>query len=509
MASFAWLEFIALAAVIITTEGSLQPTSDWFSGHQTAARWPISRPLWHSGPERLDVKKIPRILQPWRRLSALLSDTERESGGRVISDNKGGGLASWSWAGGLLAGSFAGYLAGRRTLKADRRTGLQARSSFALFSSPASTSIVERLWGEGTSFQPLQELPSLPAITSPPADAEQKRLELIHEWFDLGRRVRRPVRTTTEGRQRIARALRQDQRGWRGKLRLYLRSGADEWFFSDRLGSKGAKLLAYALVHYSNVHTVTLSGTLVKEQGAKWLSLALRLNDTLRTLRLNGNEIRDDGAVVLSRAVKYNRSLLHLSLWNNKFTMKGAREVAKIIRRNNQLESLDLDRNLIGVEGAKLLADALQQNTNLRSLSLCNNNIGVELAVAMAEALKVNTSLTTLRLGGNRIPDSGVVALADALKVNSTLQSLHLWGNGIGPHGARVLARVLRTNTTLHTLDLQWNCVGNSGFEALRGVLAGNSSLRALNLQNNNIDGAMASQSFEALPVERSDVIVF
>lgn len=36
--------------------------------------------------------------------------------------------------------------------------------------------------------------------------------------------------------------------------------GTEPRISADRLGSKGAKLLAYALVHYSNVHTVTLSG---------------------------------------------------------------------------------------------------------------------------------------------------------------------------------------------------------------------------------------------------------
>ncbi|KAF9914234.1 hypothetical protein BX616_008693 [Lobosporangium transversale] len=269
------------------------------------------------------------------------------------------------------------------------------------------------------------------------------------------------------------------------------------------IGSKGALALSEALKVNMALTTLNLEHNIIGDEGAVALSEALKVNTALSTLSLNGSSIGKDGALALSEALKVNKALVTLEMKENSMGKEGVVALSEALKTNTTLTTLNLEANSIGKEGALGLSEALKVNTTLTILKLQHNSIGPEGALALSEALKINTALNILEMKKNSIENEGTLALSEALKTNTTLTTLDLEQNLIGDPGVLALSEALKANTALTTLNLRWNLIGDEGTQALSEALRANTALTALGLGFNAIgkEGTLAlSEALKTSP---------
>lgn len=109
-----------------------------------------------------------------------------------------------------------------------------------------------------------------------------------------------------------------------------------------------------------------------------------------------GNRIGDKGAKILAHLYKENTNLRILHLDHNQIGDEGAEDFADLLMTNTSLSVLSFDRNQIGDVGAKALAHALEKNRGLTALELSHNQMGATGAQAIFDALKINRTLRDL-----------------------------------------------------------------------------------------------------------------
>ncbi|TYZ69301.1 hypothetical protein PybrP1_003929 [[Pythium] brassicae (nom. inval.)] len=205
----------------------------------------------------------------------------------------------------------------------------------------------------------------------------------------------------------------------------------------------------------------------------------------LRTLDLGFNRIGDRGAALLAQALETNATLERLYLSGNDIGPAGALALARALAANSALRSLHLSGNNVGEDGAAHLADGLRANRGLRALYVGTNGIGSRGMARLADALTVNRTLAELTLGQNRIGSAGLRHVADALASGRTvLTTLEMGKNGIDQHGALALARALCSGgaNALQNLYLDNNPLGDVGAGAFGALLAKHAGLRVLDL---------------------------
>lgn len=123
----------------------------------------------------------------------------------------------------------------------------------------------------------------------------------------------------------------------------------------------------------------------------------LRLPDSnLKTLNLESSSIRDEGAVELAAALESNTILTHLSLDSNPIDTAGAQAIAKALTRNVALTEIRLARTNFGADGFCALADSLTSNTTLTGLMLSSAFIPPRAQKAFIVALTSNYSIVHL-----------------------------------------------------------------------------------------------------------------
>lgn len=213
--------------------------------------------------------------------------------------------------------------------------------------------------------------------------------------------------------------------------------------------------------------------------------LAAPSGSRLRTLDLGFNRIGDRGAVLLAHALETNATLERLYLSGNDIGPTGALALAQALAANRTLESLHLSGNNVGEDGAAHLADGLRANHGLRALYVGTNGIGSRGMASLADALTVNRTLAELTLGQNRIGSAGLRHVADAIATGHTvLTTLELGKNGIDSHGALALARALCSGAAnaLQNLYLDNNPLGDVGAGAFGALLAKHAGLRVLDV---------------------------
>ncbi|KAM9305471.1 NLR family CARD domain-containing protein 3 [Gastrophryne carolinensis] len=270
------------------------------------------------------------------------------------------------------------------------------------------------------------------------------------------------------------------------------------------IGPSGARALAEALRSNQVLLNLNLQNNQIKSEGAQYLADSLLLNQTLRSLNIKSNSIGWEGAENLAACLKKNMVLQELWLSSNPLGDKGASALAGALMANSSLINLDLQSNSISNHGLKSLTIGLGQNRGLKNLNLRENSISSEGARALAEALQTNTTLTHLDLTANLLHDQGVEALSLALKENQTLDTLHLQWNFLRVGSARSLAGALCVNQGLHSLDLQENAISDEGISILSKALQENTTLSALYLQGTAIGPSGAQSLAEALLVNKS-----
>lgn len=228
-----------------------------------------------------------------------------------------------------------------------------------------------------------------------------------------------------------------------------------------------------------------LGGFSLGDVAPKLLGHVLAAGDSrLRTLDLGFNRIGDRGAALLARALETNAVLERLYLSGNDIGPTGAQALARALAANSSLRSLHLSGNNVGEDGAAHLADGLCANRGLRALYVGTNGIGSSGMARLADALTVNRSLRELTLGQNRIGSDGLRHVAAAIASGRTqLTTLEVGKNGIDHHGALALARALCSGANaLQNLYMDNNPLGDAGASAFGALLAKSAGLRVLDL---------------------------
>ena len=248
------------------------------------------------------------------------------------------------------------------------------------------------------------------------------------------------------------------------------------------IGSTGAKSLAGALEHCSNLHNLDISYNNVGEDGATFIADGLK-HCHLQTLSIGSNNIGVSGTKAIADTLKNYSSLHTLDISCNGLGENGARCLAKTLQNCSELRKLDIGCNSIGFNGAKALADVLKDFGDLQILNIGSNSIGDSGMKALVGALMHCRCLHTLDVSYNSL---GVYS-ERILKQCSSLHTLDISHNRIDVHAAEVLAKALKRCSNLHTLNLSHNTIGADGAKVIAANLKHCGNLHTLDISCNNI----------------------
>jgi Ran GTPase-activating protein (RanGAP) involved in mRNA processing and transport len=265
----------------------------------------------------------------------------------------------------------------------------------------------------------------------------------------------------------------------------------------NEIGLVGIEALAGSLMRTS-LKELSLIGNKVGDRGAVVLANALATNQSLTMLDLGATDIGDVGIAALAQSLVQNDSLRRLSVGTNQFGILGWMAFVNGLKANRGLTELRVHADCIDDQGTEALINALKDNSTLAKLDLGSNLIGVRGLAALAEALTTNTTLIELNLASCYFGDDGVAALAGGLAGNMKMKKLFLHFNFIGDDGARSIANALKTNTTLTELGLDRNRISSVGAAAILKTLKEcNCTLTSLGMRNNGDISPLLQESID------------
>jgi Ran GTPase-activating protein (RanGAP) involved in mRNA processing and transport len=194
----------------------------------------------------------------------------------------------------------------------------------------------------------------------------------------------------------------------------------NEYFSDDESveEERGVARMSKLLKIPSALRCLHLQMNRIGSKGAKLIAEALKVNFNLEVMYLSHNEIGNDGAFFMADMLRINSTLKRLYLEENSISDKGICEIASALEFNSALELLSLNRSRLLILGASQLSKALKRNTSLRKLSLNNCLITDDICSELMEGILYNTSLESIDLSYNEIRNRGAQSIAKVLKRN-------------------------------------------------------------------------------------------
>ena len=139
---------------------------------------------------------------------------------------------------------------------------------------------------------------------------------------------------------------------------------------SNKITSRGASILAHALLSNTPLQELWLYGNQISDAGVHHLATALSTNTTLRKLGLASNNITNTGVSHLADMFKKNHALIMLGLAMNRIGNQGIQLLAHALEHSKAaLEVLTLDRNeLVSDASVDSLVSIVTQNRSMKEL---------------------------------------------------------------------------------------------------------------------------------------------
>jgi len=144
----------------------------------------------------------------------------------------------------------------------------------------------------------------------------------------------------------------------------------------NRLGAKGAEVLAAYTKQSTSLKVLDLVKNLIPASGGQMIAEALKENKSLHTLKLGQNDIGDDGIIALAEGLEHNSTLAYLLVEKNDIKLKGAEAMATcLVEHNKDLVGLDLQENEIGDWGGQCFAKVIRESGSIKRLDVRNNQM--------------------------------------------------------------------------------------------------------------------------------------
>eukprot|EP01080_Neovahlkampfia_damariscottae_P001028 gene1028-9932_t len=307
----------------------------------------------------------------------------------------------------------------------------------------------------------------------------------------------------------------------------------------NELLEEGAKYLATALEHNSNIKIINLQRTKIGVAGLKQLESYIARNKTIVEVKLAFNSIGDAGVESLKKCLGENFSIRTIDLSFNNIGKKGAQSIAEALTKNCEtaesktdwkdmvssieygITDLNLNGNNIRAEGAKYLSESVAKISTLTTFNISANKLEPDGVKYIADSLKTNESIHTLVLNDNNMGTTGLKYLVDALKEGGevkdgddddercNIKHLIVRGNKLGLHaklenkqsgnvGMKALRDMLKINQKIELLDFEDNALCNEDMKLFCEGLKYNTSVKHLLLSNNDIgdDGSKTIASY-------------
>ena len=128
--------------------------------------------------------------------------------------------------------------------------------------------------------------------------------------------------------------------------------GYNEYHAREKYDVFKGVVMEYALQQQPSLTTsLTLTGSILKDNLIKGLARGLSVNNTLTELDLSHCTLEDSGGTVLANGLRWNQSLRILNLTGNLIGQEGALDLASLFHQqedeasNMTLISLDLSHN--------------------------------------------------------------------------------------------------------------------------------------------------------------------
>lgn len=231
--------------------------------------------------------------------------------------------------------------------------------------------------------------------------------------------------------------------------------------YANQIGPEGAKSLGYALA--SPLPRIAETFLLDRIQ-VECTAMVASFSRSLESLTLDHNRLGDRGAQLLAKGLKDHPCLAVLSLCDNGIGNQGASALVELVLRTcGALRVLRLSNNdIVGKQPMQKLTEVLSNKAcTLEGLFLDGNGICFQGAKALASMLRTNSYLKDLNLRSCSIGTNGAIEIAHALTTNQSLRTLYLEGNDIAEDGARAFIKAMETNKNLQNLKLQRDLAEN------------------------------------------------
>ena len=224
------------------------------------------------------------------------------------------------------------------------------------------------------------------------------------------------------------------------------------------IGRNGMKVLAGAIEHCSNLHTLMLGNNRINPEGVEALAGAMRWCSNLCTLDVGHNNLGDKGAMVLANGLEHCSCLHTLVLSGNKISEDGIQALAGAIKCHRKLHLLDISSNRIG--------------SGYHARDEYYFSSGDEDYFYFGDEDRFYSGYDYLGDDNWIAPQAGrIVALADAIKCCSNLHTLIINNNNLSGSDINIVAEALTRCSNLHVLDISNNYIGDDGARGLTDIM--------------------------------------
>ncbi|XP_059507528.1 NLR family, CARD domain containing 5 [Stegostoma tigrinum] len=275
--------------------------------------------------------------------------------------------------------------------------------------------------------------------------------------------------------------------------------------FQNKIGNKGAEILAEILPVFRRLEKVSLESIGINSHGMVILATCLRKCRSIEDINLSQNELGEEGATELGKILPVLEQLkkINFSGISTAAGLAGTNRLAMGLSNCTRLEEINLDSLVLSDSGAQLLADGMRRMACLKKLNLRSNSIGYKGAEHLARGLNGCPAIVEIDLYGNSIEDVGAMKLVDVLPVMKHLKILNLTQNNITATSGERLAQALKQCPSVEEIHLSRNKISDQTAKKLSEALPKLPNLKILNLHSTELTadgGESLAQSLVLCP---------